>query len=88
MAFSKEILLSRISELNDFQTIQRIAQDSFFVSLITTWFITIIIYTLIVSLSDGENRTLAFIVSIIVNLCLTVLTVLGFLPALLTFQIN
>ena len=85
--FSKEILLNKISTMGDFETIQYISTYNFGISLISVWLVTVFIFLLITLLSKKhQNYLLAFAISMTINLILTVLIVLGFIPALLSIS--
>lgn len=80
--FSKEILLSKITNLNDFKTIQYIAQNNFAISLIIMWIITFLIIILFgFGKMNKSTYWIAFGTAIGINLLLTILIISGILPA-------
>lgn len=83
--FNKELMLSKIVQFGDFNTIQYISQSSFFVSIFTVWLVTLITFLLLAFLPKKTNLWIAFVVAMIINLLGSILIILGVLPSLLTF---
>lgn len=78
--FNKEKLIFETAQLNDAQTIQYIAQHSFLISLISIWLITILTFIIVSSMTKKKNFGIAFIISMGINIMLTIMVVLGILP--------
>lgn len=83
MTFSKEVMLSMITEMNSFETMQYFVQQHLTLTLVAIFLIPIIINVAIYMTKD--NYWIAFTVSTLVSLLLIGFTYLGFIPYFLTF---